>query len=171
MAAPRRSSFQARPTRSATSSGGALTNPASVRNWDTPVGYKRQRRGGWAAPTCKGGPMTDGVGVPAEPATGVTTPLDAIGVLAKQEVDLSPSLRHIELYTRRGLLSLFWHGARTPERPAAVVTCGGAIGGVLGPAGGLYHRLGFHLADQGVAVLRVGYRAPNDLEACVLDVA
>jgi hypothetical protein len=45
------------------------------------------------------------------------------------------------------------------------------MGGLLGPASGLYHRLGVHLAAQGVAVLRVSYRSPNDLDACCLDVA
>ena len=45
------------------------------------------------------------------------------------------------------------------------------MGGLLGPSGGLYHRLGVELVDQGIATLRVSYRRPNDLDACCLDVA
>ena len=52
-----------------------------------------------------------------------------------------------------------------------MVLCGGAMGGLLGPAGGLYHRLGAHWAVRGVPVLRVSYRRAGDLEACCLDVA
>jgi pimeloyl-ACP methyl ester carboxylesterase len=99
----------------------------------------------------------------------VTTPLDSLDVLASQEVELTPSLRHIEIYTIRGLLTLLWHGP--PDAGAAVVACGGAMGGLLGPAGGLYQRLGETLVDQGIGMVRVSYRRPNDLDACVLDVA
>ncbi len=45
------------------------------------------------------------------------------------------------------------------------------MGGLLGPAEGLYQRLGVHLAEQGVPLLRVSYRRPNDLDACCLDLA
>jgi dienelactone hydrolase len=99
----------------------------------------------------------------------VSTPLDSLDVLASQEVELTPSLRHVEIYTLRGLLTLLWHGG--PELGAAVVACGGAMGGLLGPAGGLYQRLGETLADRGIGMVRVSYRRPNDLDACVLDVA
>jgi hypothetical protein len=99
----------------------------------------------------------------------VTTPLDALDVLASQEVELAPSLRHVEIYTIHGLLTILWHGA--PEPRHAVVACGGAMGGLLGPAGGLYQRLGETLVGQGVNTLRVSYRRPNDLDACCLDVA
>ena len=47
------------------------------------------------------------------------------------------------------------------------MACGGAMGGLLGPADGLYQDLGVALADQGIGVLRVGWRRPNDLERCV----
>src|SRR5262249_50862395 len=68
-----------------------------------------------------------------------------------------------------GLLTVLWHG--DPDMNGAVVACGGAMGGLLGPAGGLYQRLGEHLAEQGIGMLRVGYRRPNDLDACCLDLA
>ena len=96
-------------------------------------------------------------------------PFDLLGSLAIQEVELTPLLRHVEVYTRGGLLTLFWHGEAEAER--VVVCCGGAMGGLLGPANGLFHDLGVSLADQGIATLRVGYRRPNHLEECVLDVA
>jgi len=55
--------------------------------------------------------------------------------------------------------------------PAAIVACGGAMGGLLGPTDGLYHRLGESWSARGVPVLRVSYRRPNDLDACCVDVA
>ena len=69
----------------------------------------------------------------------------------------------------RGLLTVLWHGEG--DERAAVVACGGAMGGLLGPSGGLYHRLGVELVGHGIATLRVSYRRPNDLDACCLDVA
>lgn len=112
----------------------------------------------------------------AESSAGPSTPLDAISVLASQEVEITPSLRHLEIYTMRGLLTILWHSAAGGAGAGgggggAVVACGGAMGGLLGPAEGLYHRLGGHLAAQGTPVLRVSYRRPNDLDACCLDVA
>ena len=56
-------------------------------------------------------------------------------------------------------------------QPAAIVACGGAMGGLLGPADGLYQELGDSWATRGVPVLRVSYRRPNDLDMCSLDVA
>lgn len=98
------------------------------------------------------------------------TPLEALGVLASQDAMLTPSLRHVEMYTRAGLLTVLWHEPATAV-PAALVLCGGAMGGLLGPAEGLYHRLGEHWAERGVPTLRVSYRRPNDLDACCVDVA
>lgn len=102
-----------------------------------------------------------------------STPFDALQVIAEQQVAVTPSLRHIELFTMRGLMTLLWHDPPEdePTLPAALVLCGGAMGGLLGPGGGLYHRLGVEWAARGVAVVRVSYRCPNDLDACTLDVA
>lgn len=104
---------------------------------------------------------------------GPATPLDALGVLASQDVMVTPELRHIEMYTTRGLLTLLWH--EPPENAgaarAALVLCGGAMGGLLGPAEGLFHQLGVTWAARGVPVLRVSYRRPSDLDACCIDVA
>jgi hypothetical protein len=99
----------------------------------------------------------------------VAGPLDLLEALARQEVVLSPTLRHLEVFTMRGLLTVIWHG--DPDAPAAVVLGGGAMGGLLGPADGLYHWLGEELgtSGSGIGVLRVGWRRPNDLDLCTLD--
>lgn len=105
-----------------------------------------------------------------DPTSRPQTPLDALGVLASQEVAITERMRHLELYTTRGLLTVLWHGTGDEDR--AVVAMGGAMGGLLGPAEGLYHRLGDVMArDHGIATLRISYRRPNDMDACVLDAA
>ena len=81
---------------------------------------------------------------------------------------MKPGLRHIETYTMEGLLGILWHGPDWSED--AVLLCGGGMGGFLGPGEALYPWLGDHLAERGMATLRVDYRRPNHLEACVLDV-
>lgn len=106
-----------------------------------------------------------------EPSTGDVPPpgpLAALGVLAATEVAVTESLDHIEMYTRGGLLTLLWHGEA--DHHDVVLMVGGAMGGLLGPGKGLYHRLGEDFAAMGIGVIRVGYRAPNDLDACVHDV-
>jgi pimeloyl-ACP methyl ester carboxylesterase len=100
----------------------------------------------------------------------VETPLTTLGSLAAVEVMVTPSLRHIEVYTTEGLLSLFWHGPS--DATDVVIACGGAMGGVLGPAEGIFHELGEWLAtEHGIGTIRVGYRVPNDLVRCVHDLA
>ena len=96
-------------------------------------------------------------------------PLEMLEALARQEVVVSPTLRHLEVFTLRGLLTVLWHG--DPDAEAAVVLGGGAMGGLLGPADGFYHWLGEELATRrsGIGVLRVGWRRPNDIDLCTLD--
>ena len=96
-------------------------------------------------------------------------PLDMLEALARQEVRVGPNLRHVEVYTLRGLLTILWHG--DPDAPAVVVVGGGAMGGLLGPADGFYHWLGEELGapGSGIGVLRVGWRKPNDIDRCTLD--
>ena len=96
-----------------------------------------------------------------------TTPFEALHALATQQVTVAPGLDHLEVFTLGGLLTLLWHGDDDAE--AVVVCCGGAMGGLLGPADGLYHDLGTALAADGIATIRVGWRQPNDLEACTHD--
>ena len=52
----------------------------------------------------------------------------------------------------------------------AIVCVGGAMGGLDGPADGLYGRLADALEPDGVTVLRLGYRQPNEFQECVADV-
>ena len=95
-------------------------------------------------------------------------PPDGVEVLARQAVTLAPGLVHHEWYTMSGLLTLLWHGE--PDAAGVVVACGGAMGGLLGPADGLYQRLGDRFAEEGIGTIRVSYRRPNDLAACIDDV-
>lgn len=101
---------------------------------------------------------------PAEPGSG---PLDQLGVLAVGSVAVDDQLEHLEIYTMEGLLTLLWHGPR--DLDDVVVCVGGAMGGLLGPDGGLYHVLGRHLPTVGIGLIRVGYREPNNLSRCVHD--
>ena len=91
-------------------------------------------------------------------------------VLAVQHVDIEGvpgGLRHVEIYTMSGLVTLLWHGPTDAER---VVLClGGAMGGLLGPGTSLFHEVGTMLAAEGIGTIRVGYRVPNDLDACIGD--
>ena len=104
----------------------------------------------------------------AEDEGSRTRPFDRLRILAIQEVPVSDTLRHVEIYTLDGLLTLLWHGAESAEH--VVLMCGGAMGGLLGPSRGLYHDLGVALAAEGMGAIRVGYRRPNHLESCTLDV-
>lgn len=99
------------------------------------------------------------------------TPLEVLQVMASQQVMVSPELRHVEMYTMRGLLSLYWHEPASGARDVAVVMGGGAMGGVLGPGESLFHVLGEELCRRGIPTLRISWRKPNDLDACCVDMA
>lgn len=101
--------------------------------------------------------------------TAAPRPFDRLRILAIQDVEVAPGIRHVEVYTLDGLLTLLWHGPPSPPAGVALF-CGGAMGGLLGPAQGLFHDLGVALAAQGMGAVRVSYRRPNDLPSCVLDV-
>jgi len=107
---------------------------------------------------------------PADPSG--PTALEALRSLASTEVEVTSTFRHREVYTSRGLLTVLTH---EPRRGAAgdgaVVACGGALGGVLGPGEALYHRLGERWSQRGVRFLRVGYREANNLDQCAHDLA
>jgi len=104
----------------------------------------------------------------ADPDRKVRTPLDSLQVLAVQEKDVTPALVHVEMFTLTGLVTMLWHGPRGAHD--VVLMCGGAMGGLLGPADGLFHDLGVTFGEAGIGTIRVGYRRPNDLERCVIDV-
>ena len=116
--------------------------------------------------------MTDGDGAeqPTDPSN--PTALEALHPLASTQVEVTPTFRHRETYTRRGLLTALTHEpVAGTARPAAIVACGGALGGVLGPGHALYHALGERWAARGVRFVRVGYREPNNLDLCAHDLA
>ncbi|HSL59887.1 MAG TPA: hypothetical protein VK866_18720, partial [Acidimicrobiales bacterium] len=95
-------------------------------------------------------------------------PLAALRALAAAEVALTDELDHLELYTMGGLLTLLWHGPA--QLTDVVLMVGGAMGGLLGPAGNAYHELGSAWVADGIGTVRVGYRQPGELDACVHDV-
>ncbi len=98
---------------------------------------------------------------------GPRSPLDLLGRLGHDEFHLGGGRRLVEVYTMGGLLQLMWHG--DPSATDVVICCPGAIGGFIGPAGGLYLRLGTDLADHGVAVVGIDYRRPDRLDRSFLD--
>jgi alpha/beta superfamily hydrolase len=99
------------------------------------------------------------------------TPLDALGIMASQQAIIGPNLRHVEMYTRRGLLSLLWHEPDGEAQKVGVVMVGGAMGGMLGPGDSLFHALGEQLVTQGIPSIRLSYRKPNDMDSCCVDTA
>ena len=99
------------------------------------------------------------------------TPLDILGIMASQQAMLGPELRHIEMYTRRGLLSILWHEPAGEARNVGVVMVGGAMGGVMGPGEALYHVLGEDFSARGIPSVRISYRKPNDMDSCCVDTA
>ena len=86
------------------------------------------------------------------------------------DVEQGPAVDGVEelvLHTNAGDIPCRFHVAEGGD--AAVVWVGGAGGGLDGPAGGLYPRLAGQLVGDRIASLRLHYRQPNHLTACVLD--
>lgn len=71
------------------------------------------------------------------------------------------------LHTGRGDILCRHHVATAGD--AAVLWVFGAGGGLNGPAGGVYARLGRRLAARGIASLELAYRRPGRLGDCVVD--
>ncbi len=112
---------------------------------------------------------------PTEP-----TALEALRPLGESSIEIATSdttrLTHREIYTTRGLLTVLVHEPAegldgVTAHAAAIVAGGGAMGGLLGPGHGLYHRLGEAWAARGVRFVRIGYREPNNLDLCAHDLA
>jgi fermentation-respiration switch protein FrsA (DUF1100 family) len=85
-----------------------------------------------------------------------------------EESTLANGVQEVKLVTDRGAIDCRYHDALAGN--AAVLWVFGAGGGLGGPAGGLYIRLAERLTCDGVASLRLDYRHPGDLRACILDV-
>ncbi len=85
-------------------------------------------------------------------------------VFRSPEDDTSERLQFV---TSHGSLAGRLHPA---EGEQAIQWVFGAGGGLGGPAGGLYTRLGRQLQPSGVTSLELDYRRPGHLQDCVLDV-
>ena len=74
----------------------------------------------------------------------------------------------VVLQTSRGEIPGIFHPVQGGS--GAAICAGGAMGGLDGPAGGLFGRLPDLLMPRNVSVLRLDYREPNVFEECVLDI-
>jgi fermentation-respiration switch protein FrsA (DUF1100 family) len=81
--------------------------------------------------------------------------------------DEAPGQQCLRLVTEAGAIDCRLHPA---EGNAAVLWVFGAGGGLGGPAGGLYTRLGQRLRPRGITSLELAYRHPGRLQDCVQDV-
>jgi pimeloyl-ACP methyl ester carboxylesterase len=104
---------------------------------------------------------------PAEPP-GPSADLDLrIQRVATAPTD-EPGVMRLLIDTTRGEIQAMFHPVEGGT--GAIVCVGGAMGGIDGPADRLYARLPAVLAGNGITVLRIEYRRPNQFEECVLDV-
>src|SRR5581483_1678485 len=77
------------------------------------------------------------------------------------------SAEDVALSTSSGRIRTRLHAAQ--EGNAGIVWVFGAGGGLGGPAGGLYDRLGRQLQVEGILSLQVAYRHPGRMKECVED--
>ena len=82
--------------------------------------------------------------------------------LALQESRVSADVAVLEVVTADGIITCLRHGADTEM---TTIFLGGALGGLSGPSGGLYHRLA-----SAVGGVRLHYRKPGRMEDCLMDV-
>lgn len=92
---------------------------------------------------------------------GVALPV----LMAVQETVLATDVSLVEVVTTSGVIPCVRHGGLGDGEAALAVLVGGALGGLSGPAGGLYQRVA-----ERTGGIRLHYRRPGDLEACVADV-
>ena len=91
--------------------------------------------------------------------------LDLLGVEREPEGD---GIERLRLRTDGGEILCRLHPAAAGD--AAVLWVFGAGGGLGGPAGGLYSRLGQRLRHQDVLSLELAWRQPACMAPCVADV-
>lgn len=84
--------------------------------------------------------------------------------LAVQESRLGPEAASLEVITADGIITCLRHGLDGGET-ATTLFLGGALGGLSGPAHGLYHTLARRLGG-----VRIHYRKPGRLDDCLMDV-
>ncbi len=86
--------------------------------------------------------------------------------LALQKWQLAEHVTSCELYTSKGIIVYLCQG---PEKPrASLILAGGQMGGIGGPAG-IFHDIGYVLAQVGIATVRFHPRKPGDVVACAID--
>ena len=73
----------------------------------------------------------------------------------------------LQLVTDEGAILCRHHPA---EGENAILWVFGAVGGLGGPAGGLYSRLGSQFQETGTTSLELDYRRPGYLQDCIVDV-
>jgi fermentation-respiration switch protein FrsA (DUF1100 family) len=76
-------------------------------------------------------------------------------------------IQDLTLVTEAGRIPCRLHEAEAGN--AGIVWVFGAGGGLGGPAGGLYERLGRQLQPEGILSLQVAYRQPGRMSPCVED--
>lgn len=86
-------------------------------------------------------------------------------LLAVQESVLGTDVSLLEVFTVAGAIPCVRHGGLGDGEVAVALFVGGALGGLSGPAGGLYQRVA-----ERTGGIRLHYRQPGELEACVADV-
>lgn len=109
--------------------------------------------------------MVDGDGELGQPGAGSYQGVTLPPLLAVQESVLAADVSLLEVVTLAGVIPCVRHGGVADGEAAAAIFVGGALGGLSGPAGGLYQRV----AEQ-TGGIRLHYRRPGDLDACVADV-
>lgn len=82
-----------------------------------------------------------------------------------QETVLATDLSLLEVVTLSGVIPCIRHGGLGDGEVGAAILVGGALGGLSGPAAGLYQRVA-----ERTGGIRLHYRRPGDLAACVADV-
>ena len=92
--------------------------------------------------------------------------LSILGVAGKERPD---GAIDVSINSSRGEITGIMHPCE--GQPGAAIYVGGALGGLDGPADGLYPKLAQELRGPGgMTGLRLHYRKPNEFEECVLDV-
>lgn len=92
--------------------------------------------------------------------------LSILGVAGKERPDGAVD---ISINSSRGEITGILHACE--GEPGAVIYVGGALGGLDGPAGGLYPKLAQELRGPGgMTGLRLHYRQPGEFQECVLDI-
>lgn len=107
----------------------------------------------------------DGDGELGRPGAGDYQGVTLPPLLAVQETVLAADVSLLEVVTLAGVIPCVRHGGVGDGEVAAAIFVGGALGGLSGPAGGLYQRVA-----ERTGGVRLHYRRPGDLDACISDV-